>query len=391
MYNIEEVHCSAAIHAVLQANLQLMDATIEEALQSIAYGKTDTLGLDGIPESAIANSLRNFDRGALLITEEIGAMGAAFFRRHGRHYPPTFYLSDPTDRSAQLREFLSSHDPGQKIGDVLLQEGVMADWETRFGQPSSISGASSAITCIRYGVPIAAAIVNFITQELFVASRSGVFRFQLPHYTGLDPSQISPEHVRSNGEAVFFRPFEQTGAGMERMRYFVTFLGKSGYRENFCDSDLIRSEHVSKYLRYDHPGGPSRVLHLSTIQPTTYPVGFVLANGEKIGEWIHWIPFVRFGKTEGEPTRHALSVYEIHQERPWTKDGILMSTPPPYSIFSGFEEDDGKMIVDIDKLQSFSNPSRIRSTLLVTSTTNTWAITVMSRHLYREIEFADKR
>jgi len=30
MFNIEEVHCTAAIRAVLAANLQLMHATVEE-------------------------------------------------------------------------------------------------------------------------------------------------------------------------------------------------------------------------------------------------------------------------------------------------------------------------------------------------------------------------
>jgi hypothetical protein len=117
----------------------------------------------------------------------------------------------------------------------------------------------------------------------------------------------------------------------------------------------------------------------------------VFANGEKIVEWIHWLPFVRFGKIDKEPTRHALNLYEIYQARPWTKGGILMSTPPPYSVFCELDGCEGRVVIDIERLQSFSNPSRFRSTLLVAPTTNTWAVTVMETHMYRQIEFGEQR
>jgi hypothetical protein len=391
MRNIEEVHCGVAIQAVLNAYLQLMFATVEEALKGVVYGKSDTLGLDGIPESAIANSLRTFDTGALLITEEIGTTALSDRRRHSSTNPVTFYLSDPTDRSSQLRQFLSDKDPSARVGDLMERSATIAEWEASSGDPASITGATSAITCIRYSVPIATVIVNFVTHELFVASRAGVFRFKLPHYSKLNPETITPEHVRAKGKPIFFRAFQQQGQSMESMRYFVTFLGKSGYKENFEASDLIACGDTSKYLRYDQPGGPSRPLYLSTVEPVERPVGFILANGEKIGEWIHWIAFVRFGVVDGESTRPALSIYEIHQERPWTKEGILMSTPPPYSIFSEAKGAERTFVIDVEKMRFFPNPSRIRSTLLVAPATNTWAITVMERHLYREIVFSDQR
>jgi len=405
MYNIEEVHCAAAINAVLQANLQLMHATAEEALPRIARhtaDKPDTLGLDGITESTIGNSLRNFDRGAVLVTEEIGATAPPpdWLRARYWNLPPTIYVSDPTDRSAQFKEFLSSEDPAAKIGDIVQKGDAASLWEEKFGTPASITGATSGISCVRHGIPINAVFINFITQELFVAFRDGVFRLKLPAYTEMEPSRISLEHIRAKATPVLFRKFEQRGADMENMRHFATFLpsvqegqvlGKTGYVENFRDSDLIRAEDAKKYLRYHLPGGPSRVLYLSTMQPDDQPVGFVFANGEKIIEWIHWLPFVRFGKMQGEPTRHALSLYEIHQARPWTKEGILMSTPRPYSIFRSLKEYGGRMVIDTERLQSFSNPSRFRSTLLVAPTSNTWAMTVMETHDFREIEFADQR
>jgi hypothetical protein len=386
MYNIDETHCLAAMNAVLQANLQLMHATVEEALQPIIYGKKDTLGLDGIPESTIGNSLRQFDPDAVLITEEIGAANAGFFRPSRRGTRPTLYLSDPTDRSTALEKFLATQDPSKKVGEVVRTQESREVWEEKFEKPVSITGATSAISCVRYGLPISTAIVNFITQELFVAYRDGVFRLDLPPYEDLNPSSITLELLKTQGEQVYFRSLEQTGPSMERTHHFVTFLGKTGYLENFRDSDLIRADNVEKFLRYKEPGGPSRVLYLSTLQPEDQSVGFVLANGEKIGEWIHWLPMVLYGKTEGEPARHALRVYEIHQSRPWTKDGILMATPPPYSIFQELDGPDKKMAIDIEKFKLFSNPSKIRSTLLVAPESNTWAITVMERHLFREIE-----
>src|SRR5207244_1040891 len=134
-----------AINAVLQADLQLMNSTVGEALQRIPYGKKDTLGLDGIPESAIINSLHEFDRDALLITEEIGSAGRIAARPSSRAYPPTFYLSDPTDRSDQLKEFLEDKDPAATIGEIMRDPELVATWEHKFGQPRSITGPMSAI------------------------------------------------------------------------------------------------------------------------------------------------------------------------------------------------------------------------------------------------------
>ncbi len=121
MLDIEEVHCTVAIAAVLEANLQLMDATVAESLQSFRYGKADTLGLDVIPERIIANSLGNFDSGAVLVTEEAGGSFLSSRFRSGSN--PTFYISDPTDRSSQLREFLSDHQSKKALRDLVWVGG----------------------------------------------------------------------------------------------------------------------------------------------------------------------------------------------------------------------------------------------------------------------------
>jgi hypothetical protein len=392
MLDIEEVHCTVAITAVLEANLQLMDATVAESLQSFRYGKADTLGLDVIPERIIANSLGNFDSGAVLVTEEAG--GSFLSSRFSSGGNPTFYISDPTDRSSQLRGFLADHQSKKKVGEVILETNTQADWEAKCGAPASITGATSAITCIRHGAPISSAIVNFITQELFVTFRAGSFRLRLPNYEDLDVSRITLDYLRAHGEPILFRNLERPGQKRaDWMRYFVTFLGgvgKEGYLENLRDSGLMSEEDRETYLRYGKPGGPTRPLYLSTVQPEDVPVGFILANGEKIGEWIHWLPLVRFGKSQSDPAKTALCLYEVYQERPWTKEGILMSTPPPYSIFSETAEHSGEFFIDVGKLRSFPNPSRVRSTLLLAPIANTWGTTVAERNVFRRIRFPDR-
>ena len=173
------------------------------------------------------------------------------------------------------------------------------------------------------------------------------------------------------------------------MKNFVTFLGKEGYAENFKESRIIPPGETKQHLLYDLPGGPSRVLYLSNIVPQTTPVGFILSNGEKIGEWIHWLPFVRFGRLKGFPNRRVLQLYEVHHDRPWTKESILMATPPPYSIFKLARPEGREMIVDVSKFKDFENPSRIRSTLLLAPITNTWVLPLMELHGYREINLID--
>jgi len=121
-------------------------------------------------------------------------------------------------------------------------------------------------------------------------------------------------------------------------------------------------------------------LYLSELQNKHGPVGFILSNGEKIGEWMHWLSFVKYAhnKNGGE----ALQVYEISLERPWTKNGMLMSTSPPYSIFCDGED---KQYLDISRLRNFKHPSRFRSMIVVVPYNNERIIHVLEQHEYREI------
>lgn len=383
MQGVEKAHCNAAIEAVLAAAKAFWESTVDEALRPIfKYGKCDTSGMDAMPEITIVERLLEYDRFSIVVTEEAGG-------REIVHLPDpndprrskSVFISDPTDRSAQLKQMLEGvENKSARVLDVVRDPVCRCGWEERFGAPAEITGGTSAVTCVRRGVPIFAVIVNYITRDLFVSCSAGNFVLPLPD----DLSRVDLDYVRACGRKLFFR---RLGLGHAHERRFVTFMGKSGYRENLLDSRLIAEGEVKTHLHYDLPGGPSRVLYLSALQPADVPIGFILANGEKISEWVHWLPFVRFAREENDQEGPALRLFEVFQDRPWTKEGILMSTPPAYSVFRPVSGAEG-MVINVGRFPDFSNPSRIRATLVVAPSDNHWATRVVNQYGYRPIEFA---
>ena len=382
MQGVEISHLNAVIHAILMAYYALMDSTVAEALRSIhKYGKADTLGLDAMPEITIVEELSEHDRNAVVITEETGPK-----RRielvpvaHPRAFR-TIFFSDPTDRSSPMKKYLSGAQTSRKLRDIFREAGSVKTWESRFGSPASITGPASAISCVRHGVPIFAVLVNYVTQQMFVSCSAGNFAIDLPAKF----TKIGFDYVLKHGKQILF-----PGIDDKDMRRFVTFLGKEGYKENLIASRLIEEREFSRTLHYDLPGGPLRALYLSELQANApgRNVGFILANGEKIGEWMHWLPFVRFARDGRDLGKPALRLFEIYQDELHTKDGVLMATPPIYSIFTPFSESDPRMIVNVNALANFPNPSKVRATLIVAPFNNSWATRAVNQYGYRPIEF----
>ncbi len=109
MQGVEKAHLNAAMAAALKAYYDFRHSTVEDALRKIAaYGKKDTLGMDAGPEIIICDELRRYDAGAVVITEEIGAGNrlSDTFRPNDPQTFRTVFVSDPTDRSNQLKAFL---------------------------------------------------------------------------------------------------------------------------------------------------------------------------------------------------------------------------------------------------------------------------------------------
>lgn len=385
MQGVEISHCNAAIEAILTASYAFWESTVEEALRPILkYGKSDTLGMDAMPEITIIETLQRYDQYSVVITEETGGREKMHFVHSDdpRRFRTNF-ISDPTDRSAQVKKSLENvGDKTRKVGDVIRDPDYRQNWEDKFGKPVEITGGTSAITCVRRGVPIFSVIVNYVTRVLYLSCSAGNYALELPDTF----SKIGFDHVIAKGRRFYFRDINSHGD----MRRFVTFMGKQGYKENFIDSKFMTEDEMKQNLHYDLPGGPSRALYLSTFQPENCPIGFVLANGEKISEWIHWLPYVRFARKEYDQGEPALRLFEVYQDRPWTKEGILMSTPPAYSVFKPVGETDGRMVINVGQFSSFRNPSQIRSTLILTPTDNQWATRVVNQYGYRPIEFYEE-
>ena len=390
MQGVEISHCNAAIRAVLAAYNSVLGSTVEEALRPIlAYGKSDTLGLDAMPEITLVERLEQYDKYAIVITEECGSRESSHFTNTDdpRRFR-TIFIADPTDRSDQLQKLLEGvTDRTKKVGEVLRDSESRKSWAEEFGAPVEITGSTSAITCLRRGVPIFSVILNYITQQLVVSCSAGIYVLAIPE----ELVNIDLDFVRDRGRRLTFPSINALKTS--DMRRFVTFMGsagKKGYQENLQDSKLMSSAEQEEFLHYRSPGGPSRTLYLSDLQPKETPIGFVLANGEKIGEWIHWLPFVRFAKKSEDESLPALRLFEIYQDRPWTKEGILMSTPPAYSIFKPIGKD-GDAVIDVSRFSAFPNPSRMRSTLLVTPCDNQWATRVVNQYGYRPLILGDER
>lgn len=383
MQGIERTYCDECIHALVGAWRQLTEASGAETIRKVRYGKGDTLGLDAIPEITIADRLKRFDGHAILITEELDEQAL-------RRWPtdsdpikqPLMFFCDPTDRSTQLKKFferLVASDPSKKIGDLMAACDTSALWEELFEAPVSITGATTAITCVRKGEVVFSVIIGYITGMVYVASDDGVFSYALKQFSDPENEKLTLAEIARNGRSLVFPSVRQLNYTLDDCRKFVTFLGKEGYRENFNDSGLF-TENPDVFLHHREPPGPPRPLYLSELQNPHGPIGFILANGEKIGEWMHWLAFVKYAKNEnGE---RALRAFEVSLQRPWTKGGILMSTSTAYSLFCRSAD---REYLDISRLRNFERPSQFRCMMVVVRADNERVIHTLRQHLYREV------
>ncbi len=387
MYGIEQEYCNSMIIALIQANRTMLETHLHEAItQSHVPLKEDTLGIDQRPENTIAAELKDFDQYSVLITEEKGedanplAITPPLISVQGAR---TFYICDPCDRSSPFQDFLEKQKANHAlVGDVLLGKNVVKEWEKRHSGPATITGCNAAITCVRRGLPICSVILNYITQELIVACSSGIYHVKIPRST---KSRFDLDYVRKQGRLLRFP--QPMGS---RQRQLVTFLGKpeKGYPQNFYSTKLVAEQDMDRYIYYKQPGGPTRILYLSHLQPNSKSIGFIVANGEKIGEWIHWLPFIRFAQHDEDRSMPALRVFEVTQSKSFMRDGYLLTPSSAYSVFTVVPETTNQQVVlDVNRLRQLSNPSKYRATLIVTPACNRWAIDRIEQYGYREFIF----
>lgn len=381
MQGQEVAHCNATISAVLAANNYLLQTAICNVLEPVqAYGKEDTLDMDARAESTIREQLRRHDRNAPLITEESSDNFDRFSLASSLTYPLAFF-SDPTDRSSQLFQYFNQlKDQSCHVSEVVGNPAAIRKWEKSFGKPAITTGATTAVTALLNGQPICSSIINYITQDMFVICAAGARCVKLPKR---NQQQVDLEYVLTRGKAIEFpRIIDHR---IDRMSSFTTFIGKSGYAENLLASGLMTKESMNQHLHYSTPGGPSRLMYLSSLQGKDNQLGFIVANGEKIGEWIHWLPYVRYMRLANDQDEPALRMYEVSLPNSLFKKGILMAPAPPYSPFDYDRE--GRFSVSTERLAMHDDPSIVRATIIVTRRHNREVRRLMDQHDYRQIRF----
>lgn len=388
MDGIEEAYCDVVINAVHVAYRNLLQSSIIDAIShSKAPGKKDTLGLDAIPEIDIFNRTGDFDRLSMLIAEERGKEQKTTDASLPAHHTAdqTFFLADPTDRSRPLQifleKFLNEHtDPNATVEQAFREDNAQANWESQFESPIAITGAHCALTCIRYRLPICSALVNFMTSQIVVACEKGIFTCQLP-----DPNEedhVDLKSVQKYGSRIYFPPTQTWNE-----KQFVTYNAKSEYEDNLKGVKLASIFEAAVNLQYGTPGGPSRVLYLSDLQNQDERVGYILSNGEKIGEWIHWLTIARYGRNELDYSQPALNVYEIDNEDSLMKNKFFMAPSEVYSILRDLDKEKNLVEFDVERFRTLHNPSLYRSTLLIVPKNNR-AINQKARQSdYRRIVF----
>jgi len=389
MQGIEKAYCDVCIQALINAWQVLMEKPVADNLRRVRYGKGDTLGLDAATEIAIYQQVISFDQHAILVTEELDTLSRDRWPVEVDPIKqPLMLFSDPTDRSRQLEKFLTSIAPtkeqqSEKTASLIKKYDVVVEWEKLFEKPATITGPTGSITCIRKGTIIFSLILNYITGNIFITAPTGIYYLRLTDLAHTALKKIDVDYLVAHGKKLDFMPTEETCTSTDDQQRFITFLGKTGYQENLDDC-MIFVEHPERFIPENHqePGGPARILYLSRLQKGFGPIGFILANGEKIGEWIPWLAFAKFARnSHGNP---ALKIYEIAIDRPWTKEGVLMSTAPPYSIFQKMG-DQQQFYLDVSRLRKFPHPSRFRSMIVITPFDNNLIINTMHQHQYREI------
>jgi len=379
MKGIERQYLRECIEALGKARASLVRLSCEEAVSKSIYGKGDSLYLDAAPELSIIETLAEFDPHLQLITEEI--CSSVKLRDSEDE---VVYFSDPMDRSKVLAQFLK--DRTGIVGEVFALKQTVSEWEEANGGNVELSGPYGSITAIRHHSLLFNVMINFITGTIYVASDAGLGRLSITNIYEIDEAGVP--HLKRTNHLLRHLERIEFGHTMKDKKTFLTFCEGAKYEDNLISSgifDKVSKETIlEQFLMQSNPGGPARILYLQTPPACS----FILANGEKIGEWLGWLAFVKYSGS-------TLRAFEISFDKTWTRDQILMAPGPAYSILvNDLKDDMGKPFVNVrlnmSKLKFLENPSRYRSTLLICPESNADIIMKMRIQKRVELRFDDK-
>jgi hypothetical protein len=343
-------------------DLEIIDS--HQLIQKVDKGKEDTLFLDIFPENILRRRLiQEYDDDIVFITEEEGGFNKS---RLGK--TPLVVFSDPTDRSSQFADFIrfllkenESEDKNMSLKDLLNRTDIKLLWESRYGKPASITGSCCSLTVVKNSKLLFTISLNYITSEIFF-STTEICCYS--HIDMIDINNLNHEifDKSSNWKKISFNEHSHE-------KTLITFLGKDSYQKYFDDSKIF--DRNTWDIIDQNPGGPHRILYLSELSDRI--PDFIMANGEKIGEWLGWLLYV---KASGQLEAFALTPKAV-----LARDEILLAPSEPYSILEKDENDE--LFINFEKLKCYPNPSRYREMIFITSKYN--------HHLLAEIEASRSR
>ena len=334
-------HC---IETLLEVQAAIEAAPAERLVQHAPQYKADSLALDTIPEAVLhAKLIDEYDGRIVLVSEERGGYNCDHLVS-GR----VVVFADPTDRSEPLAEFIrdriaAADSPAMTFGQLLAAPDARDTWEHRAQCPAALSGACCSLAVVKDQSVLFSMLLNYITRQIVVACDRGV--------RAADTAALRAD-VDGCGFDRAAVPVTFTTVATDRT--CVTYLDAESYRDHAGQAGLLDGA-TSAAAR--NPGGPARVLFLSDLNPE--PPAMVMANGEKIGEWIGWLAVVR--------ASGCLTAYAVSPDAPAATEGILVAPTPPYSAL---ELHDGDLRLNVEKLKWLPNPSRYREMIVVTHRDN---------------------
>ncbi|MBI1928277.1 hypothetical protein HYR99_29035 [Candidatus Poribacteria bacterium] len=391
-------YAPVCLAALLGAHKELWRLTVGQAIMEVnkATGLQDDLEnwakkskpgaliLDLVPEKFIWETLKKNFKDAAIVSEESKWTDE---ERDCDQEASVWFVCDPLDVSRDLEKFLKADAANltKTVADVLYAPNARQLWnklkrsdeKKRKNIPTIVTGSTSALTCIRDGLPEFSITFNHITKEVVLASDKGIVKCSA--LTSGKLKDLTIQEVLSAGKVDFLPLSSRVPAKEEReqaYKNFVAFTEGEDYQDNFAAARLCRPNKTSHCKK---PTGPPRPLYLSTLHSTPV-IGYIASNGEKIGEWIHWLPYVRFAKDQQK--NPILKLYEIMHGQPCKheKTDVLMSPNANQSLFKEVSEvNPGRYRLACERLVArdsssplYNRPGLFRTTLVVAPRDNQW-------------------
>ena len=306
--HFQSVMLSRTVGAVIEAARIVWRLESHEAIQA-APGKEDTLRLDAAAEDTLIDWLEAPD--TAIVTEERGLHppGARLDEMEWVH------VVDPLDNSRPALGILAAAPGNSAVGAVLASQKM-----------PELEAPAISVCSVREGILCHAVLLNLARPRLYVASAEGCFTIDI---RGAENG--APDLEESRVEI----PWPEAGRGVR------TYTGgREIYLEHAAACGFAATESVES--------GPHRVLYLTGLSAS--PSSAVLANGEKLGEWISWLAFAKWSR--------CAAACAVHRRGAPARGGMSLSPAASQSVLG-----EGRILWS--RLRGVANPSNYRETVAV--------------------------